>query len=148
MGQAAGRSAILSTFASLAGLVAVLSCCLPLGTLLLSAGWAGASLFSETLRPWLLALSVAALVAAFVQTYFGGRCEFHHRRLRTCLLWFTAALVLAMLVVPRYVSSLLAGRLPSFSAASELRDFDERRFIREFEPANGETRVVLLLSPT
>src|SRR6266567_504784 len=118
MGQTSGRGAVISTFASLASLVAALSCCLPLGALLLSAGSAGASLFSEKMRPWLLALSLAALVLAFVQTYFRGRCEFRHRRLRTCLLWFSATIVLSMLVVPRYVSSLMAGRLPAFSAAS------------------------------
>jgi len=148
MGQTTSRGAILSTVASLASLVAALSCCLPLGTLLLSAGSAGASVFSERLRPWLLILSVAALAAAFVQTYFRGRCEFRHRTLRTCLLWFSAVVVVGMLVAPRCVSSLMAGRLPSFSAASELRDFDERQFAREFDAAMGQTRVVLLLSPT
>jgi len=35
--------------------------------------------------------------------------------------------------MPRYVSSLMAGRLPSFTAASELRDFDPREFTREFD---------------
>jgi hypothetical protein len=148
MGQTSSRGAVISTFASLASLVAALSCCLPLGTLLLSAGSAGASLFSEKMRPWLLALSLAALVLAFVQTYFRGRCEFRHRRLRTCLLWFSATVVLGMLVMPRYVSSLMAGRLPSFSAAGDLRDFDERQFASEFDASVGQTRIVLLLSPT
>ena len=125
-----------------------MSCCLPLGALLLSAGSAGASLFVERLRPWLLLLSAAALVVAFVQTYFRGRCEFRYRRLRTCLLWFSATVVVGMLIVPRYVSSLMAGRLPSFRAASDLKDFDGREFVREFDDASGQTRVVLLLSPT
>jgi len=148
MGPTSGRTAVISTFASLASLLAALTCCLPLGTLLLSAGSAGASLFSEKLRPWLLALSLAALVLAFVQTYFRGRCDFRHRRLRTCLLWFSATVLLGMLLMPRYVSSLMAGRLPSFSASSDLRDFDERQFIREFDAALSQTRIVLLLSPT
>lgn len=148
MGQNTGRGAVISTFASLASLAGALTCCLPLGTLLLSAGSAGASLFSEKLRPWLLVLSAAALVFAFVQTYFRGRCEFRHRRLRTCLLWFSATVLLGMVVMPRYVASLMAGRLPSFSAASDLRDFDERQFTGDFDAALGQTRVVLLLSPT
>ena len=148
MGPFSARGAVISTFASLASLLAALSCCLPLGTLFLSAGSAGASLFSETLRPWLLVLSVAALLLAFVQTYVRGRCEFRYRRLRTCLLWFSATVVLGMLVMPRYVSSLMAGRLPTFSASSDLRDFDERQFIRDFDAALSQTRIVLLLSPT
>ena len=36
MGQTNGRGALISTFASLASLVASLSCCLPLGAMLLS----------------------------------------------------------------------------------------------------------------
>ena len=146
--QTSGRGAVLSTFASLASLLAALTCCLPLGTLLMAAGSAGASLFSEKLRPWLLPVSVAALLLAFVQTYFRGRCEFRHRRLRTCLLWFSATVVIGMLVMPRYVASLMAGRLPSFSAASELRDFKESDFTQQFDAAANQTRLVLLLSPT
>ena len=114
----------------------------------MAAGSAGASLFSEKLRPWLLPLSVACLLLAFVQTYFRGRCEFRYRRLRTCLLWFSATVVLGMLVMPRYVASLMAGRLPSLSAASTLRDFDQREFTREFDAAVDQTRLVVLLSPT
>lgn len=114
----------------------------------MSAGAAGASLFSEKLRPWLLALSVVALVFAFVQTYFRGRCEFRYRRVRTCLLWFSAVVVVSMLAAPRYVSALMAGRLPAFSSTGELREFDEREFRREFDAASGGTRLVLLLSPT
>ena len=148
MRESSGRGAVLSTIASLASLLAALSCCLPLGTLLMAAGSAGASLFSEKLRPWLLPLSVACLLLAFVQTYFRGRCEFRYRRLRICLLWFSATVVLGMLVMPRYVGSLMAGRLPSFSAASALRDFDQREFIREFDAAVDQTRLVVLLSPT
>jgi hypothetical protein len=50
--------------------------------------------------------------------------------------------------MPRYVASLMAGRLPSLSAASTLRDFDQREFTREFDAAVDQTRLVLLLSPT
>ena len=148
MPPTAGRGAIVSTLASLAGLVAALSCCLPLGTLLMAAGSAGASLFFEKYRSWLLVLSVAALVLAFVQTYLRRRCEFRYRRFRTVLLWFSAVVVVGMFVAPATVSALLAGRLPMFSAAGELRDFDAREFPREFDRAAAQTRIVLLLSPT
>jgi hypothetical protein len=148
MANGEGRGAVLSTLASLASLFAALSCCLPLGTLLMAAGSAGASLFSETLRPWLLALSAAALIFAFVQTYFRRRCAFRHRRLRTLLLWFSAVVVIGMLVVPGVFSALMAGRLPSLNGSSELRDFSAAEFTREFDAASAATRVVLLLSPT
>jgi len=145
---ASGRGAVLSTLASLAGLVAALSCCFPLGTLLMAAGSAGASLFSEKLRPWLLAFSAAALVFAFVQTYVRRRCEFRHRRLRTVLLWFSATVVVGMLIAPGVFASLVVGRMPSLSGSDQLRDFDPAAFTREFDAASDSNRIVLLLSPT
>jgi hypothetical protein len=143
-----GKGAVLSTAASLVSLVAALSCCLPLGTLLMAAGSAGASLFSEALRPWLVWLSAGLLIVAFVQTYFRSRCEFRQRRFRTVLLWFSAVVVAATIAAPRFTATLLAGRLPAFRAAGELRSFDEQAFLREFNAAGSETRLVILLSPT
>jgi hypothetical protein len=142
------RSGILASLASVASLIAALSCCLPLGTMLLAAGSAGASVFSESMGPWLLALSVGSLVFAFVQTYAKGRCDFRYRRFRTVLLWFSAVLVLSMLLAPRYASSLLAGNVPAVFGPSPLRPFNEAEFIAAFNAAAGETRLVVLLSPT
>jgi hypothetical protein len=114
----------------------------------MAAGSAGASLVSEALRPWLLWLSVACLAVAFVQTYFRSDCEFRHRRLRTFLLWFSAVVVAATLIAPRFTASILAGRLPAFSATGELRTFDDRDFLAEFSAASDRTRLVVMLSPT
>ncbi|SPE43010.1 hypothetical protein SBA3_760029 [Candidatus Sulfopaludibacter sp. SbA3] len=102
----------------------------------MAAGSAGASLFSGKLRPWLLAFSVASLGFAFVQTYVRQRCELRTRRPRTLLLWFSVLMVGGMLAAPRYVSSLLAGRLPAFAAAGELRTFDKRVLVSEFNRAS------------
>ena len=148
MGQPGARGAVVSTLASLASLIAAVSCCLPVGTMLMAAGSAGASLFSEALRPWLLALSIASLIFAFVQTYYRARCDFRHRRLRTVLLWFSAIIVTAMLAAPQYFASLVAGGVPRLTASSELRTFNGDDFIRRFNAASSSTRVVLLLSPT
>jgi hypothetical protein len=143
-----GKSGIFATVASLASLIAALSCCLPLGTLLMSAGAAGASLASESLRPVLLWLSAGCLGLAFVQTYFRSRCDFRYRRLRTLLLWFSAVVVVATVAAPRFTATLLAGQLPKFTTASELHPFSQDNFVREFDSAAGETRWVVLLSPT
>lgn len=142
------KAGIVSTLASLASLIAALSCCLPLGTLLMAAGSASASLFSEKLRPWLLGFSVACLVFAFVQTYYVQRCNFRQRRLRTGLLWFSALMIGSMLLFPRFTSTLVAGKLPSFLVAGAFRDFDEREFVAEFNAEAEHTRLVVLLSPT
>lgn len=114
----------------------------------MAAGSAGASLFSEALRPWLLVLSAASLVFAFVQTYGRGRCEFRYRRFRTVLLWFSMALVVGMLAAPRYASSLLAGRIPAVFGPSALHPFEEAAFIKAFNAASDRERLVVLLSPT
>ena len=114
----------------------------------MAAGSAGASIYAERLRPWLLAFSVASLVCAFVQTFVRRRCEFRRRRLRTFLLWFSAVVLIGMFAAPRYTSSLLAGRLPAFSATSRLRPFDQAQFVHEFNAAAEGPRLVVLLSPT
>ena len=142
------RGSAAASIASVASLIAALSCCLPLGTLLMAAGSVGASVFSEYLRPWLLAFSAASLVFAFVQTYVRRRCDFRHRRTRTVLLWFSAAMVVTMLASPAWFTGLLAGRLPSWSNSGELIAFDAASFARDFNAASGETRLVVLLSPT
>jgi hypothetical protein len=142
------KGAVFSTAASLVSLIGALACCLPLGALLMAAGSASASLLSEALRPILIWVSVGFLVLAFVQTYFRSRCDFRHRRFRTVLLWMSAVIVVATLAAPRFTATLLAGRIPGFSAAGELRTFDEREFLREFDAAIGETRIVVMLSPT
>jgi hypothetical protein len=116
--------------------------------MLMAAGSAGAALFSEALRPWLLWISVGCLILGFVQTYLLGRCEFRRRRLRTFLLWFSAVTVGATLVAPRFTATLLAGRLPALTAAGKLQTFDERTFLRGFTRASDQTRLVVLLSPT
>jgi hypothetical protein len=53
-----------------------------------------------------------------------------------------------MLLLPRQISSLLAGQNPWVRAASTLRQFDIAAFQREFDAAADRTRVVVLLSPT
>ena len=143
-----GKGAALATLASLASLVAALSCCLPLGALLMAAGSAGAAIFSQALRPWLLGLSVIFLIAAFTQTYLFGRCEFRRRRLRTFLLWFSAVTVGLTLLAPQFAAALLAGRLPGASSAAALRTFNEADFLREFQAASSHNRLVVFLSPT
>src|SRR3954447_7247316 len=143
-----GKGAVFSTLASLASLLAALSCCLPLGVLLMAAGSAGAAIFSQALRPWLLMLSVLCLIVAFAQTYLFGRCEFRRRRLRTFLLWFSAVVVGATLLAPQFTASLLAGRLPGAASTVALRTFNEAEFLREFQAAFQQTRLVVLLSPT
>jgi hypothetical protein len=142
------KGGLLPIAGSLGSLLAALLCCLPLGTLMMAAGSAAASIAVDRLRPWLLAFSVACLVFAFIQTYYARRCAFRQRRARTVLVWFTAIVVVSMLAFPRFTSTVLSGRLPAFAATSAFRDFDRASFVQEFNEASSATRVVVLLSPT
>src|SRR5689334_17338801 len=55
------RGAVVSSIAAVGSLIAAMSCCLPVGTFLLAAGSAGAARILTPLRPWLFAVSIAAL---------------------------------------------------------------------------------------
>jgi len=114
----------------------------------MAAGAVSASVVSESLRPWLIGFSLTCLAFAFVQTYLRDRCEFRHRRLRTVLLWFSAAMITAMLAAPNQFASVIAGRLPSFTATGHLIPFDTASFERDFNAEAQQHRLIVLLSPT
>lgn len=99
---------VVSSLAALAGVVAAGSCCLPLGTVMASAGLAGASGFLGSLRPWLMGSSLAILGFGFWQTYRRGSCSRSRGAWSTVLLWMSLAIVLAMLLFPQTIAGLLA----------------------------------------
>ena len=88
-----------------------LACCLPLG-FAAAAATTSLSVVMEGLRPWLLALSVILLGAGIYQAYGSkGTCE---RRSRTSLflLWFSAVVVVLVIVFPQLLAAALADWLP------------------------------------
>ncbi|MBL8212548.1 MAG: hypothetical protein JNK87_17670 [Bryobacterales bacterium] len=98
-GTPAAVGAVLSVLAAV-------SCCLPLGTLLGAAGTAGASGLFAGARDWLMPLSVVLLVVAFVQTY-RTPCA-RRSRAAMIVLWTCAVFVVVMLVFPQYVAVAMA----------------------------------------
>ncbi|MDQ6704558.1 MAG: hypothetical protein M3Z85_01205 [Acidobacteriota bacterium] len=141
------QRSLWASLASVASLAAALSCCLPLGTLLMAAGSSGASAFSERLRPYLLGFSVLMLALAFVQTYGGRKCRFRQRAFRTAVLWCAAALVGGMLLFPQFVAGLMTGHVAA-ATGSHLETFELARFERLLRAESQHPRVILLLSPT
>jgi hypothetical protein len=109
------RGPVVSSIAALGSLVAAMSCCLPVGTLLVAAGAASATRILNPLRPWLFGGSIAALILGFVQAYGRSRCSLRRNPVSLGLLWISAALVLAMLLFPQVIAGFLADRLPSGS---------------------------------
>jgi len=140
MSQASPRGALASAVASVAGALAALSCCLPLGPFLLAAGSAGASAFLLSLQPYLIAFSAVMLAAGFVQAFRARQCTRRRRALNLAVLVCSTALVAAMLF----------GYVPASAPAGQpaLAAFHLDSFRQAFNAAADHTRVVVLLSPT
>jgi hypothetical protein len=104
------RGVVVSAIAALGGLVAAMSCCLPVGTFLAAAGAAGAARILAPFRPWLVGLSILLLAIGFVRTYRGPQCEVRRNRFSVAVLWISAALVVGMLLFPQVIAGFLADR--------------------------------------
>ncbi len=94
--------------AAVVSVLAASSCCLPLPAVIASAGLAGASGFLVSLRPWLMAASLALLAFGFWQTYRRGVCTSRRTRAARAVLWLSLALVATLLLFPQTVAGLLA----------------------------------------
>lgn len=95
---------------AIASALASLVCCFPLGAAL-AAGLAGASAFVNTLRPWMLVLSILLLGAGFWQQRRARVCGLHRNKLNDVLLWIATTIVLAMLLFPQEIAGLIADHL-------------------------------------
>src|SRR5262245_62234378 len=75
------RSTLASAASAVLGLLAAMSCCLPTGVLLASAGLAGASAFFETAAPYLIGLSILSLGFGLWYAARARSCSLARRRL-------------------------------------------------------------------
>jgi len=99
-GVTASLASILSSFATIA-------CCLPVG-FAAALGAGAASAFFTTLRPWLLALSVALLGFGFRQQYRAKKCAVRGRWVGNVLLWAAVVVVLGMILFPQLIAGFIA----------------------------------------
>lgn len=106
MKQGTGVSASLVAILSS---VATISCCLPLG-FAAALGTGAASAFFTTLRPWLLALSVALLGFGFWQQHRAKQCAMQGRLIGNVLLWAALVVVLGMILFPQEIAGVIADR--------------------------------------
>jgi hypothetical protein len=144
---------IAASLGAMVSSLLTLGCCLPL-PFLGAAGLAGASVFLNAARPWLLGLSVILLGAGFFQVYRGMKCRARQNKIALVLLGLSAALVVFLLFFPEVLAGLLADissqqRAPAGQpslASLTSENFNELR--TAFNKDSGDVRVVLLLSPT
>ena len=106
MKQAPGTSASLT---AIMAAVATITCCLPLGF----AGAVGvglASAFFNTLRPWLLGVSVALIGFGFWQQHRAKQCSVRGRPIGNLLLWTAVIVVVGMILFPQQIAGVIADR--------------------------------------
>ena len=124
------------------------SCCLPLGTFWIAAGVAGASTLLDTLRPYLLGLSIALIAFGFWQVRRAKQCNRKPGIVQSVLLWSAAIFVAASLLFPQALAGWIAGSAPATpSTQSPLANLDLPRFQQQFNSAKG-VRMLVMLSPT
>ena len=107
MKQAARTGVSLGAIASS---LAALACCFPVGAAV-AAGLAGASPFTEKLRPWMLGLSVLLLAAGFWQRRHARQCGLPRSRFSDALLWIATAVVAGMLLFPQELAGFIADHI-------------------------------------
>ncbi len=103
------RPVISASLGAIVSSLATMGCCLPLG-FAAALGTAGASAFFQTLRPWLLGLSIALLVVGFWQQRRAKQCAAKRSYLSAVLLWSAVALVIGMILFPQEIAGFIADR--------------------------------------
>ncbi len=87
--------------------LSTLACCLPFG-FLGALGFAGASVWLQSMRPWLLGSAAVLLVIGFVQIYAKrNQCQ-KRSLLSIALFWLAVAIVLLTILFPQVLASLIA----------------------------------------
>lgn len=101
------RSGIGASLGALMSALATLTCCLPLG-FFVGLGAAGAAVYLQSLRPWMLLIAVGLLGVGFYQVRRGLRCGVRQSRIGLVLLAFATVVVLFIALFPQVVAGVLA----------------------------------------
>jgi uncharacterized membrane protein YidH (DUF202 family) len=103
------RSGLSASLGAIVSSLATMGCCLPLG-FAAALGTAGASTLFQTLRPWLLGVSVVLLGVGFWQQRRAKQCAVKRSYLSAVLLWSAVALVVGMIFFPQEIAGFIADR--------------------------------------
>ena len=98
----------VTPLAAVIAALSTLACCLPFG-FLGAAGLAGASLWLQSAKPWLLASAAILVVLGFIQLYVRRQQCRKRSPLSIALFWLAAAVVLLVILFPQAIASLIAG---------------------------------------
>jgi len=106
--KSGSKSTVIASIAALGSVIAASSCCLPLLPFLFAAGAASTSAFVAQFRPYLLVLSVLLIAFGFYKSWRAKQCNCKPSRISTFLLWFSAIVVLLMILFPQVIANLVA----------------------------------------
>lgn len=110
MKQGTGISASLAAIVSS---IAMIGCCLPL-SFAAAIGAGAASAFFQTLRPWLLGLSIVLIGFGFWQQHRAKQCSvqgsIRGRLIGNVLLWCALVTVLGMILFPQQIAGFIADK--------------------------------------
>src|SRR5215469_2819588 len=106
--KSGSKSTVIASIAALGSVIAASSCCLPLLPFLFAAGAASTSVFLAQFRPYLLVLSVLLVAFGFYKSWRAKQCNCKPSRVSTFLLWFSAIVVLLMILFPQVIANLVA----------------------------------------
>src|SRR5260221_9312308 len=109
--KSGSKRTVIASIAALGSVIAASSCCLPLLPFLFAAGAASTSAFVAQFRPYLLVLSVLLIAFGFYKSWRAKQCDCKPSRISTFLLWFSAIVVLVMILFPQVIANLVADLL-------------------------------------
>jgi len=89
---------------------AAIGCCLPIG-FAAAIGMSAVSVFSTTLRSWLLVFSVALIGLGFWQQHRAKQCAVRRRWIGTVILWAAVVEVVGMTLFPQQIAAFIADKL-------------------------------------
>lgn len=109
-GQSETRTALVS-LASIGGVIAASSCCLPLLPFMMAAGFAGGSAYLSVARPYLLVVSILLIAYGFYQARRAGQCDRRPRVIAAVLLWVSTVFVAVSIFFPQLMANAAASLL-------------------------------------
>jgi hypothetical protein len=87
--------------------VSMMACCLPFG-FLGAVGLAGASVWLQHLRGWLLGAAALFLAVGFWQLYRTGKACQRRNTASVLILWVAAVVVVTVILFPQVIASVIA----------------------------------------
>ena len=110
-GKASSKGGLAAALSAVGGVLATLTCCLPVLPFVLAAGTASSARFLSSyigaLRPYLLGLSVLLIALGFYQSRRASQCNCKPSVLSQVVLWLSTLIVAISILLPQAFADLV-----------------------------------------